>query len=311
MRQSLELAGQRWRFHRAGAGPGLLLLHGTGASGDSWRELIPVLSERFEVVAPDLPGHGGGPVPPAERMRLPAMAAALAGLMDALGIVPRGIAGHSAGAAVAARMALDAPATVRRLAFVNAALMPFDGLPGMLFGPMARWLARRRVLPAIVARQARDRRAVERLVDNTGSRLGPEGLAVYHRLVRDPDHVAGALAMMANWDLAPLQRQLPTLRAPVLLLAGSADRTVPPWQSGTLAARWAQAKLEWLPGLGHLAHEERPLAIAQRLRDWFAGDDADRVAGPPDGTDAEGRPLVPDGTGDDAQSRPPGAVSPA
>ena len=48
----------RWHVQRMGAGPALLLLHGTGAATHSWRALAPLLAEHFTVVAPDLPGHG-------------------------------------------------------------------------------------------------------------------------------------------------------------------------------------------------------------------------------------------------------------
>lgn len=265
-----ELAGRRWRVQRGGRGPVLLLLHGTGAAAASWRDVAPRLAERFTVVAPDLPGHGGAALPPPSRMRLPAMAEDLAALLQALDLAPQGIVGHSAGAAIAAQMALAPGSTVRRLAWINPALLPFDGWPGLLFAPLARWLTGGRLLPSLVAWHARDRRAVQRLVAGTGSRLDEEGVAVYQRLVADPRHVAGALAMMAHWDLAPLQQRLPQLRAPALMLVGDNDRTVPPAQARQLQARLPGAQLQLLPGLGHLAHEERPAPVAQALADWFA-----------------------------------------
>ena len=84
--------------------------------------------------------------------------------------------------------------------------------------------------------------------------------------------LAGALAMMAGWDLAPLNRALPLIRAPVLLLHGERDRIVPVRQSDEVAARLAQARVERLPTLGHLAHEERPRHVANALASWFEAD---------------------------------------
>ena len=62
---TVAAGGLRWHVQVAGDGPVLLLLHGTGAATHSWRDLLPLLAERFTVVAPDLPGHGrsDGPVP--------------------------------------------------------------------------------------------------------------------------------------------------------------------------------------------------------------------------------------------------------
>ncbi len=47
-----------WHYQRMGSGPPLMLLHGTGASTHSWRDLLPKLARHHDVIAPDLPGHG-------------------------------------------------------------------------------------------------------------------------------------------------------------------------------------------------------------------------------------------------------------
>jgi len=54
----MTAAGLRWHVQCAGTGPVCLLLHGTGASTHSFRDLLPQLAQTFTVVAPDLPGHG-------------------------------------------------------------------------------------------------------------------------------------------------------------------------------------------------------------------------------------------------------------
>jgi magnesium chelatase accessory protein len=75
--------------------------------------------------------------------------------------------------------------------------------------------------------------------------------------------------MMAGWDLAPLNRALPLLHQPVLLMHGERDRIVAAGQSDALATTLANARVQRLAGLGHLAHEEQPLRVAQSLADWF------------------------------------------
>jgi magnesium chelatase accessory protein len=74
--------------------------------------------------------------------------------------------------------------------------------------------------------------------------------------------VAAAFGMMANWDLRPLARDLPRLQTPLTLVVGSNDRTVRPAEARRVQALLPDAALVPLPGLGHLAHEERPQAIA-------------------------------------------------
>lgn len=270
----VDAAGMRWHVGIEGRGPALLLLHGTGTAAHSWRALVPVLAQHFTVVTPDLPGHGGSGTLPRDRTHVAGMADAMLALLRQLRLEPGFVAGHSAGAAIAAQMALAAPAQVQRLAWINPALLPFDGWPGVVFAPLARWMAAQPIVPRLVAWRARDRRAVQRLLAGTGSSLDDDGVAHYQRLVSSPSHVAGALAMMAGWDLAPLKAALPRLQQPVLLIVGDGDRTVPPAQAVQVATRLPQAELLRLPGLGHLAHEEQPQVVARALTDWFAAADA-------------------------------------
>ena len=73
----VDAAGLRWHVQCAGAGPSLLLLHGTGAATHSWRDVLPRLATRFRVVAPDLPGHGFSSAPEDRGFSLPGMAAGI------------------------------------------------------------------------------------------------------------------------------------------------------------------------------------------------------------------------------------------
>ena len=77
--------------------------------------------------------------------------------------------------------------------------------------------------------------------------------------------------MMANWDLRPLEHDLPRLAPPLTLVVGSGDRTIPPAEAKRIQAILPSATVAVLPGLGHLAHEEKPDAVAaiilRRARD--------------------------------------------
>ena len=54
----LDLHGDRVAYREAGAGEALLLIHGMGGSSATWKAVLPELSKRYRVVAPDLLGHG-------------------------------------------------------------------------------------------------------------------------------------------------------------------------------------------------------------------------------------------------------------
>ncbi|HEV7439072.1 MAG TPA: alpha/beta fold hydrolase BchO [Methylobacterium sp.] len=262
----VEAAGLRWHVQEMGApeAPALVLVHGTGAATHSWRGLMPRLAERFRVVAPDLPGHGFTDPLPDRRLSLPGMAAALGDLLRHLDCAPQVAIGHSAGAAILARLALDGGIAPRLLVPINGALKPFPGMAGILFPGMARILFLNPVTPRLFAWSA-DKASVERLISGTGSRLDRTGLDLYRRLFRKTGHIAGALGMMANWQLDVLDRDLPKLSGRVLLLVGANDKAILPDTAFAVRDRLPDARVELVRGVGHLAHEEAPDRIADLI----------------------------------------------
>lgn len=262
----VDAAGVGWHLQRMGSGPRLLLIHGTGASTHSWRELMPFLAEHFDVLAMDLPGHGFSGALRDRPMSLDGLATVTAGLLAVVEFRPDCVAGHSAGAAIALRMTLDAKISPASVVGLNAALMPFGGSATRVFAPLARLCAGTRMVPQFLAWRARDPAAVRRVLDSTGSRLDAHGVALYRRLMRSERHVAAILSMMANWDLEPLLGDLPALATPLHLVVGARDLAVPPAVADTVAGRVPGTVVTRLEGCGHLAHEEEPLRVASLIR---------------------------------------------
>lgn len=265
--QFVPAGGIVWHVQVMGDGPAVLLLHGTGSATHSWAGLLPLLARHFTVIAPDLPGHGFTEEPDDAGFTLPGMATRVAALLAALGHRPLLAVGHSAGAAVLARMALDGLSTPRTIVALNGALVPIRNGPGDLpwFSGLARFMVSLPVVPWVLSWQAADRATVERLLAGTGSSIPPEQVTLYTRLLRKPGHVAAALKMMAAWDLAGLARDLPRLSVPLVLVVGTGDRTVPPGDAERVRALVPSARIIRLPELGHLAHEEQPALVAELI----------------------------------------------
>ncbi len=263
----VRAAGLRWHLQRMGpaGAPKMLLLHGTGASTHSWRALLGRLARRFDTLAVDLPGHAFTETPGPSGLSLPGMASALGELLRQLDFAPMLVVGHSAGAAIAVRMALDGHIAPRALVSLNGALLPLHGLAGQVFSPLAKLLALNPFVPRLFSWRAADPAVLRRLLESTGSTIDAEGQALYRRLVADPAHVAGTLGMMAQWDLPALATALPRLVTPLYLLVGDADRTVPPAQARQVQALVPKASITVLPGLGHLAHEEQPARVSAAI----------------------------------------------
>jgi magnesium chelatase accessory protein len=250
-----------------GSGPVLLLIHGTGAATHSWRALAPLLAKKFDVIALDLPGHGFTQAPPRGAYSLPQMAASLAALIASLDVAPEYVVGHSAGAAIAIRMALNGSIRPRRIVSLNGALMPFPGVAAMAFPALAKILFLNPFAAPFLAWRASDPKAVERLIAGTGSVLDAQGLALYARLFRTQRHVAAAVGMMANWDLQALKRDLPALAVPLTLVTADLDRAVPPRDADAIAGLVPEAQIIPVKNFGHLAHEEAPQLFADIIEE--------------------------------------------
>ena len=265
----VSAAGLRWHVQQfdspAEDAPLILLLHGTGSSTHSWRDVAPLLAARYQVLALDLPGHAFTSMPQAAQQSLPGMAGHVGALLASLRLSPDIVVGHSAGAAIAARMLIDGLIASVPLVSLNGAFAGLPGLAGQWFSPIARLLASVPLAPQVFAWQASDPGVVEHMIRGTGSVLDPAGMKFYGRLVRNAAHVEAMLAMMAHWDLDPLERELHRMTMPVSMVTAENDLTVPPSLARQVIHQLPQAKLTLWPGLGHLAHEENPVQCARLI----------------------------------------------
>lgn len=261
----VRAAGLDWHVQMMGDAtkPAFVLLHGTGSATHSWRGLVPLLAPHFRLVALDLPGHGFTQRPPQSLLELPGMAAGVCQLLQEIGVDPVLVAGHSAGAAVMIRMALDCRIHPKGLVSLNGALTPYGGEAAKVLSPLAKLLFLNPLMPRLFAWRASERAAVERLIRNTGSTIDAEGVEHYRTLVASPDHVAAALGMMASWDLQPLARDMHMLDVPLLLVANTGDKAIKSEDAFKVRAMAPTAKVEIMRGHGHLSHEEVPEAVAE------------------------------------------------
>ena len=256
-----------WHIQKKGSGLSLLLLHGTGASTHSWDGLFQRLSLSYEVIAIDLPGHGFTKLGTKHRSSLTHMAADIVTLCDEQGIKPNFVVGHSAGAAIA--LELSKSISLTGVIGINSALSKFRGIASWAFPVIAKFISLNPFVPNALAGLGRNPLRVEKLMRETGSYLTETQLSRYKALFQDRDHVEGALLMMSQWNLERLLLNLSSIKTPTLLLAGTADGTVHPSVSRTISHRITNASYAELPRLGHLAHEEQPDLIFQKIEDFI------------------------------------------
>ncbi|MFN4058885.1 MAG: alpha/beta fold hydrolase BchO [Roseinatronobacter sp.] len=257
-----------WHVQDWGAGPVVLMLHGAGASAHSFHRLMPYLPG-YRLIAVDLPGQGFTQAGGLNRLGLDAMADDLVVLLRDQSWRPVAIVGHSAGAAIALRMAELMPMGPRAVIGINAALGPFHGFAGWLFPKLARAMSASPFVSAVVTRLSSKRKQVEKLLAATGSPLDAQGVELYQRLVSRMSHIDGTLGMMAQWNLEPLLERLPQIMVPTLLIASEGDKAVPTVVSALAAARMPRARYAELPSYGHLVHEQNPAIVAGLIQSFL------------------------------------------
>ncbi|MFK8029543.1 MAG: alpha/beta fold hydrolase BchO [Gammaproteobacteria bacterium] len=258
----IETLGVRWSVVTRGTGPVALLLHGLGAAKHSWETMMPFLENNFTVIAVDLPGHGDSILKRRSVMSLPAMARETSRLLKELKVFPEIVVGHSAGAALGVRMTLDKLVQPKGVVAINGAFVTYGGAVGRLLAPLAGLFSASRLVTDSLARKARDPRAVERIIAKTGSTLDREAVARYSKVLQRPSHMAATFAMMSNWDLRTLRRDIRRMPVPLHLFVAEQDEAVDPQQAVDIAKTCDNASVRYLPDLGHVAHEEEPELLA-------------------------------------------------
>lgn len=256
-----------WHVQIMGQGPDVLLLHGAGGSTHSWNHLMPILAQSYRVIAIDLPGQGFTRLGSRMRCGLDPMAVDLDSLSQQQNWQPVAYIGHSAGAALALRLAEIR--LTKAVVGINAALGNFDGVAGVVYPAMAKLLALTPLVPQIFSKLSGTKARVQSLLTSTGSQIDAAGLAQYLTLLKSAGHVDATLAMMSQWNLNGLLTRLPQLETPCLLITAAKDTAVPPVVSQTAAAQMPHGTCIDVGDYGHLVHEENAQLVANAIQPFL------------------------------------------
>lgn len=243
-----------------GSTPPLLLLHGFTGASDAWGDpLLSALGSRFRVVSVDLPGHGGSGLPDdPELLTVPGVAGILADLLPRLGLSRAIWVGYSMGGRVALAAGVLHPDRV-------AALILESTTPG-LESPDAR--RERRAADGDRSR-ALESGGIEPFIDawldtplfHGLHRLpGEEWAEERRRRLRNrPEPLAAVLRGLGTGGQPWFGADLPGLRVPALLLAGTEDTKFLA-EARFMASQLQGSSLAEVPGAGHVVHREAPAA---------------------------------------------------
>lgn len=227
--------------------PAVVLLHGAGGTHLHWPPEVRRLSG-FNLLAPDLPGHGKSPGP--GEQSIPDYTRHAIDWLDALALTRAAFVGHSMGSAIAMTLALQHPSRVRALVLVGAG-------------------ARLRVHPELLEAAGSALtfpNAVDTMVEwSYGPDVDPRFRELAAERLREirPSVLHGDFLACDRFDE---MESVEDIQAPALVISGSEDRLTPPRYAQYLARKIPRAELQIVPGAGHMTMLEQPKAVAALIR---------------------------------------------
>lgn len=240
--------------------PRVGLVHGFTQSGRSFAKVAAGLKQQFDVVTPDLPGHGPDPVA--------ATGLAAAGRSLARAVGRASYVGYSLGGRCCLRLALDdRDGLVERLVLVGVQ-------PGLV---VAAERSRRRADDEALARRLEQGgdAGLPAFVDDwlagpLFAHLDAEAADRPSRLVNTAAGLASSLRTCGTGAQAPMWDRLGQLELPVLVVVGAADEKFRPVAEATAEAIGPQARMAVVPGAGHAVPFEQPGAFLELLGEFLA-----------------------------------------
>ena len=267
---SVSVNGHSMRGLATGTGPALVLLHGLLGSAKAWYPCFSRLCQDSSVWAVDSLGIGKSDRVPGLDASLVAHADRMAEFLTEAGIDRADITGTSHGGAVAMMLAARHPEMVRRLV-LHAPANPFsllgDPLVHFYGTPLGRWFAHQ--VPNLPEKL--QELALGRMYGNNKV-VRHEVLDRYMSSLRVPGTVDHVMKIIECWfeDMRQLGAVLDKLRdIPTLLVWGTHDRAVSLESGRQLEKLLLRSEMVILPGVGHLPHDEAPVAFADVVNDFL------------------------------------------
>ncbi|MFX0545019.1 alpha/beta fold hydrolase [Roseovarius sp. S1116L3] len=253
----LSETGLTVSYRDSGTGEPLVLLHGVGMQSAAWGPQIAELSDDYRVIALDLPGHGGSdPLP--EGSELPDFVAWCHAAVQALGLGPVNIAGHSMGALIAAGFAASYPQLTRRVALLN--------------GVYRRDAAARRAVEARADQIRSGEIDVETPLARWFGDTPPEHAAKAQVAgwlgAVDAAGYAAAYTAFATGDAVYADR-LAQITCPLLAMTGDGDPNSTPEMSAAMARVAPQGRAVTIAGHRHMINLTAPAEVGAHLRTWL------------------------------------------
>lgn len=270
MTRDLLLRGIRVRYHEAGEGAPVLLVHGLLTDHKLWLPVARILARSFRVIVPDLPGAGESEKPTRHPFTRDALADTLCDLLAGVDAPRAHIAGHGIGGLVALTLAADRPEFVDRLVLVSTVAVPAEQ-------PFRTRLALMPFVGPFVFKQVYGSAVVHGFfrgdVFAPGFRYDRDLLDGWFEAFDSPEARECQWRMLsrAQGDVSALGPRLPKVRSPSLVLWGDREPRAPITLGQRLAHELRDGRLELIANSGSAAPLEQPAATAEAIARHLSG----------------------------------------
>jgi pimeloyl-ACP methyl ester carboxylesterase len=267
-----EVEGVKLHYMTAGHGAPLILLHGYAETSRMWTPIIPLLAERFTVIAPDLPGIGDSAIP-ADGLDMKTAAIRIHGLARSLGVQTAEVVGHDIGLMVAYAYAAQFPAEVEKLVVMDA-FLPGVGDWETIYNNPGFWHFRFNGPTPEALVQGRERIYFEHFwndfaADKTHS-IPEADRKAYTAAYSRPGRMRAGWAYFVSFQQAAkdfAQLSQTKLTMPVLVIGGEKALGEPLAQQMKLVA--SNVTVVVLKDTGHWVLEERPKETTEALQKFL------------------------------------------
>jgi pimeloyl-ACP methyl ester carboxylesterase len=269
----VSIHGHDMAYRKEGEGPALLLLHGIAGSSRTWRDVIPRLTDRFTVIAPDRIGHGQSEKPVGD-YSLGAFASGIRDLLEVLDIERASVIGQSFGGGVAMQLAYQHPERCERLILVDSGglgrevnwMLRFMTLPGSEY-----------LMPAIFPGFVRDWGDILfRAINDRGIRLGAftEMWSAYASLAEADNRKAFVRTIKSVIDpggqtVSAMDRLYLAAPMPTLILWGERDDIIPVSHAYAAHEAMPGSRLVVIDKVGHFPQIEAPEQFVEAVIDFI------------------------------------------
>ncbi len=266
--RSAEVDGVKLHYTTGGHGPALILLHGYAETSRMWTPILPLLGEKFTVIAPDLPGIGDSAIP-TDGLDMKSAAIRIHALARSLGVEKARVVGHDIGLMVAYAYAAQFPPEVEKLVVMDAFLPGVGGWEAVYNNP-AIWHFRFNGATPEALVQGRERTYFEHFWNNFAAdktRSIPEAdRKAYTEAYARPGRMRAGWAYFVSFqqaakDFAELSQT--KLNMPVLAIGGEKSLGVALAQQMKLVA--SDVTVVVLKNTGHWVLEENTKETTEAL----------------------------------------------